>query len=63
MRINPDDAIFHRNLGILLAQQGRTDEAIVQYREAVRVDPGTALADELRREISTYEAKHPQKVH
>jgi Flp pilus assembly protein TadD len=33
------DARNHNNLGISLAKVGRTDEAVTQFREAVRLDP------------------------
>jgi tetratricopeptide (TPR) repeat protein len=37
---NPDSLLARRDLGRLLLRAGRFDEAIAQYRAAVRVDPG-----------------------
>jgi tetratricopeptide (TPR) repeat protein len=36
---NPAAWMAHNNLGILLEQQGRTDEAIAHYREVLRLRP------------------------
>ena len=52
------------NLGLALAKQGRTDEAIEHYREAVRLQPafGEArqhLADALASQAKTEEARGP----
>jgi tetratricopeptide (TPR) repeat protein len=35
----PDDEKAHNNLGTLLAQQGRLDEAIEHFSEALRIKP------------------------
>ena len=40
---NPLAEIAHANLGIVLAAQGRTQEAIAEYREALRINPGDTL--------------------
>lgn len=37
MELKPDNPESHFNVGLLLAMQGRMDEAITQYREAVRI--------------------------
>jgi tetratricopeptide (TPR) repeat protein len=37
--VMPDNYYAHENLGLLLAAQGRTSEAIDQYHEALRVAP------------------------
>jgi Flp pilus assembly protein TadD len=34
-----DNFLAHKNLGILLVQQGHTEEAIAEYREAVGINP------------------------
>ena len=39
LRINPDLAEVHYNLGKALAQVGRAPEAIVQYEQALRIKP------------------------
>jgi protein O-mannosyl-transferase len=39
---NPGSWIAHNNLGLLLYGQGRLEEAIAQYREALRIDPDLA---------------------
>jgi len=37
--IAPTDAVGYYNLGVLLAKQNRTEEAIAAYREASRLNP------------------------
>ena len=44
LRINPDDAEAHFNLGVIYGQQGRTDEAIREYQAALRINPDDAEA-------------------
>jgi len=44
LRINPDNAEAHDNLGNTLLQTGRTLEAIDQYKQAVRLNPNYADA-------------------
>jgi tetratricopeptide (TPR) repeat protein len=44
LRINPDYAEVHYNLGIVLAQVGRVPEAIAQYEQALRIKPDYAKA-------------------
>lgn len=41
---NPENRIAHLNLGEVLDEQGRLDEAVVHYREALRIDPYFAKA-------------------
>ncbi len=38
----PDDLSAHVNLGLVLRTGGRLDAAIVEYREAIRLDPAPA---------------------
>ncbi len=38
----PESADVHNILGIALADRGRIDEAIAEFREALRLDPGSA---------------------
>ncbi|HWA10350.1 MAG TPA: tetratricopeptide repeat protein [Opitutaceae bacterium] len=40
----PENPRARVNLGIALAEAGRTEEAIGQYREAIRLEPGNAIA-------------------
>ena len=40
----PDDAVFHNNLGSILVQAGRTDEAAVFFRKALEIDPALHAA-------------------
>jgi Flp pilus assembly protein TadD len=42
--LHPDDAEGHNCLGVALASQGRTDEALDQFRAAVRLDPSAPQA-------------------
>jgi superkiller protein 3 len=37
--INASQAIVHNDYGVALALDGRLDDAIVQFREAARLDP------------------------
>ena len=38
IRLNPDDAIAHYRLGLILRDQKKLDEAIAAFREAARID-------------------------
>ena len=44
IRLKPDHAEAHNNLGVAFYQQGRTGEAIRQFQEALRLKPGLARA-------------------
>ena len=44
MRLEPDDPTPHFNLGVLLEEQGRRDEAVLAYGQAVARDPDFADA-------------------
>jgi tetratricopeptide (TPR) repeat protein len=41
---SPDYASAHNNLGDALRVQGKLDEAVFAYEEALRADPGFAQA-------------------
>ena len=42
--MKPDDANVHNSLGITLAGVGRYDDAIAQFAEALKIQPGFAAA-------------------
>ena len=42
VKIEPDEAKFHNNLGNALVQKGRMDEAITHFQEALKIDPNEA---------------------
>jgi tetratricopeptide (TPR) repeat protein len=44
IRLRPDDAQAHENLGYALAYLNKPEEAIAEYREAIRLDPDLADA-------------------
>jgi len=44
IQARPDDAVFHNNLGSILVQAGRTDEAAVFFRKALEIDPALHAA-------------------
>ena len=42
VRVNPNLAPAHDNLGVMLAERGSADEAVAAYRRAIEVNPGAA---------------------
>ena len=44
IRINPDFAIAHYNLGAAYSKSGKYQEAIESYKQAIRIDPDDAAA-------------------
>src|SRR5271156_2834950 len=44
LAIEADDATTHYNLGVALQEQGKLAEAIIAYREAIRLVPNFAVA-------------------
>ena len=44
IRIQPDFALAHNNLGSALDRKGKRDEAIAEHRTAIRLQPDFALA-------------------
>ena len=39
LRVTPGNSLIHTNLGLVLAEQGKIQEAIAHYTEALRIDP------------------------
>jgi tetratricopeptide (TPR) repeat protein len=44
LRIKPDYAEAHNNLGVALMELGRTQDAIAQYEQALRINPNFSEA-------------------
>ncbi|TSA16257.1 MAG: tetratricopeptide repeat protein [Betaproteobacteria bacterium] len=44
IQARPNDAVFHSNLGSILVQAGRSEEAVVYFRKALEIDPGLHAA-------------------
>ena len=44
MRIEPDSATVHNNIGIAFVQLGRTGEAVSEFEVAVKLAPDNAEA-------------------
>jgi len=44
IRLQPDIAWVHVNLGYAFSELGRHQEAVVAYKEAIRLEPGEAMA-------------------
>jgi Flp pilus assembly protein TadD len=61
LRLRPDYALAHRNLGAVLAHQGDVQAAIREYREAMRLDPGDTRARVLlETSLAAQEAAEPR---
>jgi lipoprotein NlpI len=39
LKIQPDHAQAHNNIGIILARAGKIDEAVVHFQKALQIDP------------------------
>ena len=44
IQARPKDAVFHNNLGSVLVQAGRTEEAAAFFRKALEIDPNLNIA-------------------
>ncbi len=44
IKARPNDAVFHNNLGSVLVQAGRTEEAAACFRKALEIDPALNIA-------------------
>ena len=51
VRLNPQHAVAHVNLGVMLVRQNRTDEAIQQFEIALSVEPTNAAARDYLRQV------------
>jgi Flp pilus assembly protein TadD len=50
LRLNPDSALLHADLGVALEKSGRIPEAIAQYQQALKLNPDfTAARDAIER--------------
>ncbi|HZW33338.1 MAG TPA: tetratricopeptide repeat protein, partial [Isosphaeraceae bacterium] len=72
LRLKPDFADAHDNLGAALSAQGNLEEAIAEYREALRLKPndpaghynlGNALRDRGKREEAVGEYQEALRLH
>jgi len=45
IRIEPDFAEAHNDLGMMLVMRGKTEEGILEFREALRLKPKYAAAN------------------
>ena len=43
IRLEPDNAGHHFQMGFALASQGKLDDAITAFEEAIRLEPGEAF--------------------
>ena len=57
LRLNPDHAPSHFQLGLALARTGRRAEAKTEIEEALRLRPDYPEARELMEELTAAEAK------
>ena len=44
IKLNPDFADAHNNLGVALVAEGKNEEAISHYKMAIKLNPGFAAA-------------------
>lgn len=47
LTITPNDAFIHRSLGRMLEDEGRLEEALLEYRAAVELNPGSQFYSDL----------------
>jgi tetratricopeptide (TPR) repeat protein len=44
LRINPNDALVHNNLGLTYVDSGKLEEAIFEFKTAIGISPDYAMA-------------------
>ena len=44
LSVTSNNSLIHYNLGCVLAEKGRSEDAILQFQESLRIDPGYAKA-------------------
>ena len=52
LRINPDNAHAHNNIGMMLEKMGRSEEAVCHFKKALQIKPGYMDAAKNLREAS-----------
>jgi Flp pilus assembly protein TadD len=57
LRLDPDQAEAHNNLGVIESGSGRIAEAAADFRAALRLSPNF---DEPRKNLEALEAAHPE---
>ena len=62
IRLQPDYAVSHNNLGLALQRQGKLDEAIAEYRTAIRLQPDYADAHLGIGEILEFQGKLDEAI-
>ncbi len=67
LKIRPDFAVTHNNLGVVLIEQNHVEESIAEYREALRLKPDFTAAHEnlasaLRRSGQPEEARNEYEI-
>lgn len=59
LSVTADDPAMTYHLGIVLAEQGKTSEAIETFKKAIKLHLGPAMAKDAEQRISVLSAAHP----
>jgi lipoprotein NlpI len=59
LRLRPAYAQAHLNLGVLLATEGQFDDALSQFAETLRLEPGNKLAQEYFDRVQGWRSRRP----
>ena len=59
LRLKPDHPWAHLNLGVALFKQGRREEAMRQFEEALRLDPQLLKAREYLEQLNSQPPAKP----